>query len=257
MRGIPLAAAGAYRERVRPRPTSPGDRAASALIWRPILWGPSLLAKLALSGALAALLAGCGPEHHGPPPPSLSDIAPRAEERQCLATLGMRRASFTALPDRYFGQGCSAINTVHLTRLGTDENEVEIGNLSQVSCPMAAAFASWVRFAVGREARSMLGSPLAKVETMGSYDCRMVAGTDRLSAHATANAIDISGFVLADGRRITVLGNWVGGTPAERDFLRAIHASACKRFGMVLGPNYNAAHRNHFHIEHTPGGPCR
>ena len=75
--------------------------------------------------------------------------------------------------------------------------------------------------------------------------------------NATANAIDISGFVLADGRRITVLGNWVGGTPAEREFLRAIHASACKRFGMVLGPNYNAAHRNHFHIEHTPGGPCR
>ena len=234
---------------MRAAPTSPGESAVSAPIGRGALF--------LLSGVLAALLAGCGPEHRGPPPPSQSDIAPRAEERECLATLGMRRASFTPLPDRYFGNGCSAINTVRLTSLGTDRNEVEVGNLTQVSCPMAAGFASWVRFDVDRAARSLLGSPLVKVETMGSYDCRTVAGTDKLSAHATASAIDVSGFVLANGRRITVLGNWLGGTLAERDFLWAVRESACRRFGMVLGPQYNAAHRNHFHIEHTPGGPCR
>jgi hypothetical protein len=95
----------------------------------------------------------------------------------------------------------------------------------------------------------MLGSPLVRIETMGSYACRTVAGTDRMSAHATGNAIDVSGFVLADGRRITVLGQWYAGTPAEQAFLRVIHASACKRFGTVLGPDYNEAHRNHLHVE--------
>jgi hypothetical protein len=92
---------------------------------------------------------------------------------------------------------------------------------------------------------------------MGSYNCRNVAGSDRLSAHANANAIDVSGFVLADGRRITVLGGWTRGTRAEREFLRVIHGSACKRFGTVLGPGYNAAHANHLHLEHSSSAFCR
>ncbi|MEN9717373.1 MAG: hypothetical protein RIQ99_251, partial [Pseudomonadota bacterium] len=94
-------------------------------------------------------------------------------------------------------------------------------------------------------------------ETMGSYNCRNVAGSDRRSAHSTADAIDVSGFVLADGRRITITGNWTAGTDAERRFLTTIHASACKRFGTVLGPAYNAAHRDHLHVELGGRAFCR
>ncbi len=32
-------------------------------------------------------------------------------------------------------------------------------------------------------------------------------------------------------------------------FLRDIHTAACKRFGTVLGPEANEAHRNHFHLD--------
>ena len=66
-------------------------------------------------------------------------------------------------------------------------------------------------------------------------------------------------FVLADGRRITVKDDWSGGTAAERRFLRVIHESACKRFGTVLSPDYNAAHADHFHVEVDEGGAsfCR
>lgn len=32
-------------------------------------------------------------------------------------------------------------------------------------------------------------------------------------------------------------------------FLRAAHETACKRFGTVLGPEANEAHRNHFHLD--------
>ena len=59
----------------------------------------------------------------------------------------------------------------------------------------------------------------------------------------------MSGFVLADGRRITLTGSWSAGSSAEREFLRVIHTSACKRFGTVLGPEYNAAHADHLHLE--------
>ncbi|MFX8301234.1 extensin family protein, partial [Acinetobacter baumannii] len=44
-------------------------------------------------------------------------------------------------------------------------------------------------------------------------------------------------------------------TPAEQPssakslFLRAVHDKACLRFGTTLGPEANAAHRNHLHVD--------
>ena len=93
------------------------------------------------------------------------------------------------------------------------------------------------------------GRVTARIETFGSYSCRDVAGSGRRSAHATAAAIDVSGFVLADGRRISVEEDWNGGDAQERAFLRTVHRSACKRFDTVLGPDYNSAHENHLHVE--------
>ncbi len=206
----------------------------------------------------ALVLGGCDSSApHRPYQTQTGAIAPRADERQCLAALGDRHAGFTPLPDRYFAPGCAAINTVRLFSLGGDRAEIEVSNLAQVGCPIANLFANWVRFGVDRAARQILGSPLARVETMGSYACRTIAGTDHLSAHATASAIDISGFTLADGRRVTVVGGWYGGGADERLFLRTIHHSACQRFGTVLGPDYNAAHRNHLHVELSGAAFCR
>ena len=40
-----------------------------------------------------------------------------------------------------------------------------------------------------------------------------------------------------------------GNPGARTDFLRAAHDAACRIFGTVLGPEANAAHRNHFHLD--------
>ncbi len=209
---------------------------------------------------LLAMLAGCvdiPQAKRQPVKKSTATFTPRPEARQCLAQLGVTRASFTPLPDQYFGAGCSTVNTVRLASLQSDDAMLGLTNLGPVTCPLAQSFAAWARFGADRAARQILGSPLVKIETMGSYNCRNVAGSSRRSAHATASAIDVSGFVLADGRRITVLGDWSGGDSREREFLRVVHQSACKRFGTVLGPQYNAAHRDHFHIELGNGSFCR
>ncbi len=129
-----------------------------------------------------------------------------------------------------------------------DSGRLNISNLGPVTCPVSTAFAAWVRFGVDRAAQEILGTRLASVQTMGSYSCRNVAGTDRRSGHATGTAIDIGGFVLADGRVISVESGW-DGSADEREFLRVVQRSACRRFGTVLGPDYNAAHRDHFHVE--------
>ena len=178
------------------------------------------------------------------PPP----IARGAAENQCLSQLGQAGVRFDALPDRYLGQGCSNLNTVQMHALAGDTGQLGVSNLGPVTCPVSTAFAAWARYGVDRAAQQIFGSPLASIQTMGSYACRNVAGTSRRSAHSSADAIDVSGFVLADGRRISVRSGW-SGSPQEREFLRVVQRSACRRFNTVLGPDYNADHHDHFHVE--------
>lgn len=207
-----------------------------------------------------ALLAACSgsPEagdRRGPVTASGNLPAPRTQAAaQCLSGLALMGASYSELPGREFGEGCSNRNTVRLASLVSDSEHLTVTNLGPVTCEVSQAFAGWARYGVDRAARQILGSGLRTIETFGSYSCRNVAGSSRRSGHATGAAIDVSGFVLDDGRRITVKTGWNGGTAQEREFLRVVQGSACKRFGTVLGPEYNAAHQDHLHVEGVIAG---
>lgn len=210
---------------------------------------------------LVGMVAACGavPESRKEQPLKRSTgyFTPRPDAQMCLAGLGKANASFVPLADQYYGAGCATLNTVRLASLRSDTATLGLSNLGPVACPLASTFAAWARFGVDRAAQQILGSPLARIETMGSYSCRTVAGSSRLSAHATANAIDIAGFVLADGRRISVRADWRSDNAQVRAFLQTVHASACKRFGTTLGPDYNAAHADHLHLEMSGRAFCR
>jgi hypothetical protein len=182
--------------------------------------------------------------------PARTLAIPRSPEtRQCMARLGQLGAEYSAVPDRYVDQGCAILGTVQLASQPSDTASLGVTNLGPVTCEVSQAFTGWARYGVDRAARQILGSPVRSIETMGSYSCRNVAGTGRRSAHATGAAIDVAGFVLADGRRLTVKAGWNGGSASERQFLRVVQQSACKRFGTVLGPEYNSAHHDHLHLE--------
>jgi len=207
-------------------------------------------------GLICALLAGCSalPEQRSDrrtaPAPARTVAAPRSPEAgQCLARLGRTGAQYSAVPDQYLDRGCAIVGTVQLASLPSDQSTLAVSNLGPVTCEVSQAFTGWARYGVDRAARQILGSPLRSIETMGSYSCRNVAGSDRRSAHATGEAIDIGGFVLADGRRVTVKDAWHGGSEREREFLRVVRQSACKRFDTVLSPDYNSAHHDHLHLE--------
>ncbi|MBX9813329.1 MAG: extensin [Proteobacteria bacterium SG_bin5] len=211
--------------------------------------------------ALALLLAGCaGQDRVAPPPrprgspPVTLDLPTSRETQACFADLSRLGVRYSPLPDRDYGGGCQLIGAVQLLDIG-----VPVTGIKAMRCGLARAFIGWARNGVAPAAREILGGELVRIETMGSYACRDTVGTAyaRLSGHALANAVDVSGFVLADGRRITVLGGWRSADPAVAEFLRVIRASACKRFGTVLSPDYNAAHANHFHLEDDRAGFCR
>lgn len=174
----------------------------------------------------------------------------------CYADLSRDGIRFNPLPDHDYGGGCALAGTVQLIDVG-----VPITGIKGMRCGLARDFVGWIRHAVAPAARQMLGSDVVKVETMGSYACRNVIGnaaySGKLSGHAIANAVDVSGFRLADGRRITVLGDWRSQDGATRAFFAALHRSACRRFGTVLSPDYNAAHANHLHLEADRANFCR
>ena len=204
----------------------------------------------------ALLLAGCFGGHDRPPPRAASratlDLPTSRETQACFVDLSRDGIRFSPLADRDYGGGCRVVGAVQLIDIG-----VPVTGLTAMRCGLAGAFTGWVRHAVAPAARQLLGSDLVRVETFGTYSCRAVAGTNRLSGHATANAVDVSGFVLEDGRRITVLNGWRSDDERVRRFLRTVHASACRRFGTVLSPDYNAAHANHLHLEDDRARFCR
>ena len=212
---------------------------------------PGTIARLRLAApvVLAALASACSIPSVGGGERQAAQAAINPQVRQCLGTLGATGAQFTPLPDRYLSEGCSNLGTVQLHAISGEGATLGVNNIGPVTCPVSAAFAAWARFGVDRAARTILGSPLVSIQTMGSYSCRNVAGSSSRSGHASAAAIDIGGFLLADGRRITVAGDWNQGSREEREFLRAVQASACRRFATVLGPEYNAAHHDHLHLE--------
>jgi len=77
-----------------------------------------------------------------------------------------------------------------------------------------------------------------------------------MSTHATADAIDISGFDLADGTRVRLRADW-GGVGAKSAFLRAVRDGACDWFDLTLSPDYNILHADHFHLQSRGWGLCR
>lgn len=191
------------------------------------------------------------------PSPDLSDGRDPAAAQRCLIDLTLARARHATLPNRELGEGCTQWNAVSLGDFPGEDRTIEPSGLGPVACPTARAFYGWARYAAAPAAEAAFGSTLARIETYGSYACRNVAGTARRSGHASARAIDVAGFVLADGRRISVEADWDGPDPAKRAFLRNAHRAACGRFDSVLGPDYNAAHRDHFHFETGGWSACR
>ena len=119
-----------------------------------------------------------------------------------------------------------------------------------LACPLVSALDRWVAEGVQPAAQKWFGTQVATIKQISAYSCRgMVgAGTSHVSEHAFGNALDVAGFVLADGRKITVKDGWRG-SPEEQGFLHDVQLYACETFTTVLAPGYNAAHYDHIHVD--------
>nr|WP_223881569.1 extensin family protein [Affinibrenneria salicis] len=174
----------------------------------------------------------------------------------CLAALQRARdAGFVSFSEASpTGGDCPLTAPVRIRQFG----DVQLSSSFLSSCAMALSSTMFVIQAKRVAAHSPLNSPLARIDHLGSYACRNIyhRAEGRLSEHATADAWDIAAFRLQNGERLSVLNNWR--QPAEKAaLLRQFFQSGCGYFGNALGPDYNAAHANHFHFGMRGFGLCR
>jgi hypothetical protein len=171
----------------------------------------------------------------------------------CASVLEDADLSYRRLPDEATGPSCGLFDAVAIERTAS-----EVGQPFTLTCRSAVSLALWEKHAVAPAAERRFGVPVQRIEHFGSYACRNVYGRPDAtrSRHATAEAFDVAGFVLADGQRIRVLGDWHEESPAAR-FLHDVRDGACDFFDGVISPDYNAAHRDHLHLDRGPYRFCR
>jgi hypothetical protein len=224
-----------------------------------------LIVLLIVSGG-AAFWFGLVPQRLSPLPPLvLSEPHPwfadfriaalRRNPGLCAATLVEPQIAARPIDDNPIKNGCGWENAVRLSAVGGAT--LPMGSLT---CEMAAAMALWVEHDIQPLAQRLLGSKVTRIVHMGGYACRNIIGSKALRAfrsqHATANAIDIAGFRLANGRSVRIARDWKG-EDAESQFLKEAHRSACRYFRIALSPEFNAAHHDHFHLDRGPFVRCK
>ena len=205
-------------------------------------------------------------------------VRDRAFCEAALGTAELRVKRVAHLSQR----GCNLTDVVHVA----PENRV-FGPGFHATCPLSVGLALYMRHVVQPAARQHLGSEISSIQHLGTFSCRPVRNgkpqSDEkraeegepvmMSEHAAANAIDITGFRTKDGRVITVGRHWrkdkrvqvASVDPAAAAsvdenaarFLREVRDGACSIFHVVLGPDYNALHRTHFHFDMGRYRQCR
>ena len=160
-------------------------------------------------------------------PQACESLLAQANQRQLIRTQAVADSA---------GE-CPLSNVVRVRDFGP----VSLNSSFLASCPLALSSALFV---------SQQARPLTK--TWRNIYSRPDA---RRSEHATADALDISAFRLANGQRVTVLNGWKA--EKTQPWLQALLSASCGYYGNGLGPDYNAAHANHFHLGMRGYGLCR
>lgn len=127
---------------------------------------------------------------------------------------------------------------------------VAIKPTATLACPIVSELDRWLADTVQPSAMRWFGVRVTEIKQISAYSCRGMNGNPHahISEHAFGNALDIAGFVLADGRRITVKNGWRG-MPEEQGFLRDVQSGACAHFTTVLAPGSNVYHYDHIHVD--------
>jgi hypothetical protein len=261
-------------------PVQSGDPQAQAAALIPVEPGtavavevpPDALARslrpLARPEALTARLAGLKAASNAPgldltasPPDDEIDLAAippptRKEERKKRREKASRAGSVcgvAAIKGEEIARisskvkGCGVEDPVAITSVAG----VRLSQTATVDCSVAKALNSWV----DEVAQPAFDGKLVEMQIAAHYICRSrnnIKGA-KISEHGKGRAIDISAFILSNGKVLTVSQNY-------NKLLRRIYKAACGYFKTTLGPGSDGYHEDHFHFDTSArkgGAYCR
>lgn len=181
-------------------------------------------------------------------PERADDVDERIYQTACPALLA-GRIEARALPP-IADDSCRIRSPLSVTAVSANGRTIPFTSEATLTCGMAGSVSDWAASIDGYlQARENTG--LAAIITGTSYACRNRNNADDgpISEHGFGNALDVVGFELVDGRTLSLPDGWaLPNAPAGR-LLRFAHDAACARFTTTLGPEANAAHADHLHVD--------
>ena len=214
----------------------------------------AILHNVLAAACLAAVLSACGSSSHNSSFSTEGLIAPEGSCPVKPSRIGLAEK----ISNIDEGNGCEVPNAWSIRSVGS----VAFSQPATLNCGMAEPLREWLDGTVQPAAQNTFGESIVSVDVAASYSCRPRNGQRgaKMSEHGYGNAIDIAAFTLESGRKVTVLEGWRGGRDEQR-FLHAVHDEACGEFHTVLGPNSDAHHRDHIHLDlqtrRSGGSYCR
>ncbi len=204
----------------------------------------STLLRLAAGlAALAPLIAGCASPRPALPRATLAPALALSGE-QCLADLDARGVTYRLAAVPVSTGPCSVENPVQVSSAEAPWNQPAV-----MTCGLADRVDRFLVEAAEPLARRYLATDILRVDNFGAYSCRPIAGmAGRWSEHAAGRAIDVSGFVMKDGERVSVEQDWRTAGP-RAEFLHALAKRACDYFNLVLTPDSDKDHYYHLHLD--------
>jgi hypothetical protein len=138
-----------------------------------------------------------------------------------------------------------------VTGLLVNGRMVEVKGGVTLNCEMASTLPGWVAQVDGYLAAKQ-NTKVTSITVGTSYMCRdrnTGSANGAVSEHGFADAVDVVGFTLEDGRTVNVASGWADANAADGRMLRYAHDAACSIFTTTLGPEANAQHQDHFHVD--------
>lgn len=170
----------------------------------------------------------------------------------CRAALDTAPLRTEPIPDG----GGDAACPLHAA-LRVNAGSARLNSSFPASCPLALAYAMFETHDLQPLAKARLGAPVALVAHLGSYACTPGSQDAAAADYASASALDIAGFILADGRSIAVKRDWQGRDAQASAFLHDLRDAACRRFGSVASPDAGPGHAGYLHVAMRADGGCR
>jgi hypothetical protein len=133
-------------------------------------------------------------------------------------------------------KGCGVAEPVRVTSV----SGVVLSDAATIDCDTARALNTWVEGVV----QPAYDGQVVKLQVAAHYICRSrnnVKGA-KISEHGRGKAIDISAFILANGKVLTVQDNY-------NKTMRRLHKAACGIFMTTLGPGSDGYHEDHLHLD--------